>query len=118
MVRAEPEVQGIMGAEEFGWGGRAAVLPNHEGGGAVTIMDLQEVKSAGGAVLQIEEREGDPENLRTTDGENKVKLIFLNSLFTSNHSAKTVKQPIRAVPFRSICGCIALMYNTNIKPNV
>lgn len=70
MVRAEPEVQGIVGAEEFGWGGRAAVFSDHEGGGAVTIMDLQEVKTAGGAVLQVKEREGDPENLRRTDQEN------------------------------------------------
>lgn len=63
MIGAKPEVQRIVGAEEFGWCGAATVFSNHESRSAFAIMDLQEIKVAGGAVLNVEKREGDPENL-------------------------------------------------------
>lgn len=68
MVRAEPEVQRIVGAEEFGWGSSAAVFPDHVSRGALAIVDLQEIEVAAGAVLDVKEREGNPQNLgKTTD---------------------------------------------------
>lgn len=67
MIGAEPEVQRIMRAEEFGWGASAAVFPNHVSGGSLAIVDLQEIEVAGGAVLDVEEREGNPQNLGRTE---------------------------------------------------
>ncbi len=68
MVRAEPEVQRIVGAEDFGRGGSATVFPDHVSWGALAIVDLQEIEVAGGTVLDVKEREGNPQNLgKTTD---------------------------------------------------
>lgn len=65
VVRAKPEIQGIVRAIQLLWVILATVFSNHVSRGAVPIMNLKEVKVAVGAVLQMKVREGNTENLKT-----------------------------------------------------
>lgn len=57
LVRAEPEIQGVVGTEELCRVILATVLSNYISRGAVSVMDLQEVVVAVAAALQVKKWE-------------------------------------------------------------
>lgn len=64
MVGAKPEVQRIVRAEQFGRAALAAVFAQFVRRRAVAVVDLEEVKVAVGAALQVEEGKRYAENLK------------------------------------------------------
>lgn len=89
VVGSEPEVQGIVGAEELLGVVLAAVLPDHISRGAVPVVDLQEVEVAVGAVFQVEEGEGDSQNLGKREQSEKTSDDIIISLDSALHLLNT-----------------------------
>lgn len=76
MVGAKPEVQRIVRAEQLRRAALAAVFAQFGRRGAVAVVNLEEVKVAVGAALQVEEGKRNAENLKKKNREQRTRGIF------------------------------------------